>query len=109
SAAAKLAEFLLADSKIDEAREMAQKACDQLLPRNHVDASGALVTLALIRNDESSQPLIDKALRLVRESPLRQPGSMAATLTELQQRVSCLQPRAEHDNPYRQEDICLPQ
>ena len=93
---AKLAEFLLADGKIGEAAELAQRACDELMPRKHVEAAGALVTLALIRNDESSAGFIEEALRLERESPLSQAGSKARALAELQRRAAGLQVEAQH-------------
>lgn len=109
SARAKLAEFLLADGKTDEASELAQRACDELVPRKHVDAAGALVTLALIRNDEASEAFIEEAFRLVQESPLGQAGTTARALAGLKKRVERLQPNTKHDILYRQEDICLPQ
>jgi hypothetical protein len=109
SARAKLAEFLFADGKIDEAKELARLACDELMPRKHVDASGALVTLALIRNGEMSEAFIEEAYKLVRESPLGHPGPTAWAVEAIQRRAAKLQPQAEHGNLYRQEDLCLPQ
>jgi tetratricopeptide (TPR) repeat protein len=91
SAQAKLAEFLLADGKVDEAAELARIACDELMPLRHVDASGALVTLALILNNESSEAYVEEAFRLVRESTLSEAGSMARSLAGLQRRSARLQ------------------
>jgi tetratricopeptide (TPR) repeat protein len=90
SAQAKLAEFLLADGKVEEAADLARRACDELMPRKHVDASGALVTLALIKNDESSEAFIEEALRIVKESPLGQAGTTTRALAGLQKRASKL-------------------
>ncbi|HTB10996.1 MAG TPA: site-2 protease family protein [Bryobacteraceae bacterium] len=95
SAQAKLAEFLLADGKIDDAAELARQACDELMPRRHVDAAGALVTLALILNNESSEAYVEEALRLVRESPLGQAGTTGRALAGLQRRAGRLQPTLE--------------
>jgi tetratricopeptide (TPR) repeat protein len=90
SAQAKLAEFLLADGKVEEAGDLARCACDELMPRKHVDAAGALVTLALIKNDESSEAFIEEALRIVKESPLGQAGTTTRALAGLQKRASKL-------------------
>jgi tetratricopeptide (TPR) repeat protein len=91
SAQAKLAEFLLADGKVEEAEDLARRAWDELMPRKHVDASGALVTLALIRNDESSEAYIEEAFRIVKESPLGQAGTTNRALAGLRKRASKLQ------------------
>ena len=92
SAQAKLAEFLLADGKVEEAEDLARRACDELMPRKHVAASGALITLALIRNDESSEAYVEEAFRLVKESPLGQAGTTNRALAGLRKRASKLQP-----------------
>jgi tetratricopeptide (TPR) repeat protein/Zn-dependent protease len=92
SAQAKLAEFLLADGKVEEAQDLARRACDELMPRKHVDASGALVTLALIRNDESSEAFVEEAFRIVKENPLGQAGTTNRALDGLRKRASKLEP-----------------
>jgi tetratricopeptide (TPR) repeat protein len=99
SARAKLAEFLLADGKVEEATDLARRACDELMPRRHIDASGALVTLALIRNDESSEAFIEEAFRLVKESPLGQAGTTARALARLERRVARLHVKAGQEEP----------
>jgi len=86
-ARAELAEFLLADGKLDEAEDQARRACDELLPRRHPDAAGALVTLALIRNDESSAARIEEAMALVRDAPLLEAGTKARSLKDLNRRL----------------------
>jgi hypothetical protein len=48
------------------------------------------VTLALIKNDESSEAFIEEALRIVKESPLGQAGTTTRALAGLQKRASKL-------------------
>ena len=88
-AQANLAEVLLADGKVDEAEDLARRACGELIPRRHADAAGALVTLALIRNDESSMDLIEEAMALVRDAPLMESGTKSRALEELHRRLEC--------------------
>ena len=87
SARAHLAEFLFADGRLDEAEDLARCACDELLPRRHTDAAGALVTLALIRNDESSSVSIEEAMALVREARLMELGTKTWALKSLERRL----------------------
>ena len=84
SARAHLAEFLFADGKLDEAEDLARCACDELVSRRHTDAAGALVTLALIRNDESFS---EEAMALVREAPLMELGTKTWALKCLERRL----------------------
>ena len=90
SAQAKLAEFLLTAGKADEAEDFARRAGDELIPRRHSDAAGALVTLALIRNDESSEVLAEQAMALVRDAPFMESGIKAHALARLDLRLSSL-------------------
>ena len=83
----KLAEFLFAQGKMEEATALARMACDERVPRRHPDASGALVTLALIRNDESTAPFIEHARELVRRAPLMEAGSKARELERIARRM----------------------
>lgn len=83
----KLAEFLFAQGKTEEAAELARLACDELVPRRHPDASGPLVTLALIRNDESTGPFLEHAIELVRSAPLMESGSKARELERIARRT----------------------
>lgn len=87
----KLAEFLFAQGKTEEAAGLARLACDELVPRRHPDASGPLITLALIRNDESTGPFIEHAIELVRSAPLMESGSKARELERIARRTTALQ------------------
>ena len=107
-AEAKLSEFLLQAGKAAEAEDFARRACDVLVPRQHPGASGALVTLALIRNDETAGPFIEHAIELVKTSRSMEAGSKARELERIERRTR-LQKSGNHDNLYRQEDLCLPQ
>jgi tetratricopeptide (TPR) repeat protein len=108
TAQAKLAEYLLAAGKLAEATDFARHACDVLVPRNHPEGAGPLVTLALIKNDESREPFIEHARKLIQNAPLLEAGSKAYDLERLACRTG-LQKSTQHDNLYRQEDLCLPQ
>jgi tetratricopeptide (TPR) repeat protein len=90
-AQAKLAEFLLADGNADEAENLACRACDELIPRRHADAAGALITLALIRNNESSEVLAEQAMALVRDAPFMESGTKARALARLSRRLKSLE------------------
>jgi len=87
TAQANLAEILLADGKIHEAEDFARRACDELVPRRHTDAAGALVTLALLRNDDSSAVRVEEAMALVRDAPLMEPGTKTWALKGLERRL----------------------
>ena len=103
-ARAKLAEFLFAQGKTEEATELARLACDELVPRRHPDASGPLITLALIRNDESSGAFIEHAMELVKNAPLMESGSKARELERIARRTKVR--AAEELEPDTQAKAC---
>jgi len=87
SAQANLAEFLLAEGNAREAEHFARRACDELLPRRHTDAAGALVTLAFLRDDASSAGMVEEAMLLIRDAPLMESGSKTWALKALERRL----------------------
>jgi tetratricopeptide (TPR) repeat protein len=86
-AQANLAEFLLADGNIAEAKAFARRACNQLLPIRHPGAADALVTLALIGPNESAGPMIEEAIELIRKAPLLERGSKDRALDGITRRL----------------------
>lgn len=75
-----LAEALLEGRRVEEAEASARSACGVLVPAEHPNAAGGLVTLALIareRGQESADAYLDEGLRLLSEAPLLKPAAKA--------------------------------
>jgi tetratricopeptide (TPR) repeat protein len=80
---AALAEALLEAQRSDDAEQLARSACDVLAATSHPNASGPLITLAILsreRQPEAASAFLDEALRLISEAPLLKIASRARFL-----------------------------
>ncbi|MGA2184271.1 MAG: site-2 protease family protein [Bryobacteraceae bacterium] len=85
-----LAEALLGYGRVADAERQALEALEILLPCGHPDASGALVTLALIgwqRGEQGADAQFEQAIRCMVDAPLLEPALKARDLEEEGQRL----------------------